>query len=97
MGGVEGGLHAEAQPRVVGFVADLQHVDRGGVELDAVVGVDGCEVAGDLCEVFGGDGGADCLGVDVLGGAPGSVDGEQDSALEDEVARVGAQGESVEE
>ena len=48
-------------------------------------------------EVFGGEGGADRLGVDVLGGAAGSVDGEQDTTLEDEVARVGAQGESVEE
>ena len=47
--------------------------------------------------MFGGEGGADRLGVDVLGGAAGSVDGEQDTTLEDEVARVGAQGESVEE
>ena len=96
-GGVETGPDAYPESGVVGVVADLLDVDAVGVELDAVVGVDRRDVAGHLGEVGWGDRGADGLGVDVLGGASGSVDSKQDSPFEDEGIGVGAQGEPVEE
>ena len=94
---MERGAEADPEAGVVGVVAHLVDVDGVGVELDPVVGLDGCDVPGHLLEVGWGDGGADGLGVDVFGGASGSVDGQQDAAFEDEGFGVGALGESVEE
>lgn len=96
-GGAESRLDADPEAGVVGVVADLVDVDAVGVELDPVVGLDGSMSRATCLRWAGGDGGADGLGVDVFGGASGSVDGQQDAAFEHESVGVGAVGESVEE
>ena len=84
-----------SHPGVVGLVADDLERHRVQVELDAVVGFYGRDVANDLLDVRRGHRGRDRLSVHVLGRAPDSVDGKEDAAFEDEVVGMRRAGQPV--
>ncbi len=86
-----------AQGWVVGLLAKLMHADRVEVEHDTVIDVDRGDVTDHVGEMLRGDVYADGVGVGVLGRAPYPVGGQQNPALEDEVAGVGGAGEPVQE
>ena len=86
-----------AQGWVAGLLANLMHADRVEVEHDTVIDVDRGDVTDHVGEMLRGDVYADGVGVGVLGRAPYPVGGQQNPALEDEVAGVGRAGEPVQE